>query len=256
MLLSAQDIIANSITLYKKHWKLFLQYSVLYLVPSVGVTGTTALFAPELLTTGELTTTGMSLVLYVLFNILFSFVAVWISIALVKVLVDTYEDKPVQTMSEVFTWSRRHFIPAIIVSILVGIIVFFGLLFLIIPGIILSIYYTFAFYEVITEDKRGMDALRSGKALVEGRWWAVLWRLAMPLLIFLIVIGIIQWALLLPFSFGNNIITETISGIIAAVITVFSTPLTSAAASILYVELKRTPLSVTAAEGEPTPRNT
>ncbi len=73
------------------------------------------------------------------------------------------------------------------ISILNGIIVMLGFLLLIIPGIIFSIWFSFSFYVLVSEDRKGMKALLRSKELVKGYWWKVFWRFfVLNIIIFLI----------------------------------------------------------------------
>jgi hypothetical protein len=75
-------------------------------------------------------------------------------------------------------------VPFIWVSFLVGIILFFGAILLVIPFIHFFIALTFAPLFLVVDGVRGTDALRASRELVAGRWWPVMWRVAVPLLFF------------------------------------------------------------------------
>ena len=62
------------------------------------------------------------------------------------------------------------------VSLLVGIKVFLWTLLLIVPGIIFSVYYSLSSWSLVVEGKKGNEALRRSKELIEGYWWAVVGR--------------------------------------------------------------------------------
>ena len=57
-----------------------------------------------------------------------------------------------------------------------GVLVFLGYLLFIIPGIVLSIYWSFAFYVCLTEDKSGYAALKRSRELVRGYVWTFIKR--------------------------------------------------------------------------------
>jgi hypothetical protein len=65
-------------------------------------------------------------------------------------------------------------------------------LLLIIPGIIYSIFYSFAVYAFFFEDKRGMTAVRRSLNLVKDYWWPVFGRF--------LVLGIIFWIFMVLIS--------------------------------------------------------
>lgn len=256
MLISASEIITRSVDLYKQNWQGLLQYSALLLIPTVGLIATTALFTPELLVSSELTTFGLPLLWSILLTIAFSLVGMWFSAGLLRTLAALYQSETPDDVRTTILEARHILVPAILSSILTGIFVFLGFLLFIIPGVILSIWYSFVFYEVVLDNKGAKESLTSSKALVVGRWWAVLWRLAAPGLLFGLVIAFIQWIVVLPFTFGDGPVTETIIGILSSITAVIFIPLTSAAPTILYLELKKmAPVSstppITASDLEP-----
>jgi len=71
-------------------------------------------------------------------------------------------------------------------SILTVVLILLWTLLLIIPGIIFSIFYSFAVYAFVFEGKKGMAAIRRSKELVKNYWWPVAGRvLAFSFLILL-----------------------------------------------------------------------
>lgn len=73
------------------------------------------------------------------------------------------------------------------ISILSGLCVVAGLILLIVPGVIIGVWFMFAGYVLAVEGIRGGDALRKSKAYVQGRWWAVFWRVCAVYLIYFII---------------------------------------------------------------------
>ena len=91
-------------------------------------------------------------------------------------------------------------------------------LLLVIPGIIFMIYWLFAFYVLVAEDKGIMASLSRSKELVKGRWWGVF---GYSLLFFLIIIGIS-----FAFSIPSGILGVGLaSTIIMQIATIIITPL-------------------------------
>ena len=76
--------------------------------------------------------------------------------------------------------------PYLGLSLLTAVLVLLWSLLLIIPGIIFSVFYTFAIYVFFCEGKRGMDALRRSRSLVSGYFWPVFGRILFLLLVTLI----------------------------------------------------------------------
>ncbi|MDP3793544.1 MAG: hypothetical protein Q8R07_02210, partial [Candidatus Uhrbacteria bacterium] len=71
--------------------------------------------------------------------------------------------------------SLSRWLPAIGTNIILGIFLVGLLLLFIIPGFIYSVFWGFATYAVILNDKSGREALRYSKSIVKGRWWKTFW---------------------------------------------------------------------------------
>lgn len=61
-------------------------------------------------------------------------------------------------------------------SFLAGLINFGGFLLLIVPGIIISVWFSLAAYILVAENLTGMNALLKSREYVRGKWSGVLWR--------------------------------------------------------------------------------
>jgi len=73
-------------------------------------------------------------------------------------------------------------------SSFLGVLIILGLtLFLVIPGIIWSIYYTFILQVVVLRELGGKRALDYSKSLVKGRWWKVFWKLLVVAVIYVVI---------------------------------------------------------------------
>ena len=89
-----------------------------------------------------------------------------------------------------------------------------GIIFLIIPGIILWVWFCLASYVLIYEDKRGMVVLLRSKDLVSGNWWGVFWRI--------IIISVIYFFIFFIYFLGSNFfITESFFNFISLFFSAF-----------------------------------
>ena len=88
---------------------------------------------------------------------------------------------------QVFKETKKYIWPYIGLTLLTSVLVLLWALLLIIPGIIYSVFYTFAVFVFFFEDKRGMAAIRRSKELVKGYWWPVFGRICFLSLIFWLV---------------------------------------------------------------------
>lgn len=128
-------------------------------------------------------------------SILFFLYVLYISTIGMYVLLRDFS--PDLKVKEAFKRARPYFLEFIIVNFFVGILVIFWSLLFIIPGIIVSVYYSFAIWTLIFEDYKGMSALKRSKELVKGHWWSVFSRLLIFGLIHLVIILVLS----IPFVF-------------------------------------------------------
>lgn len=114
-------------------------------------------------------------------------------------------------------WYKRtlpYIWPIALVSLVYSIFAIIGFLALIIPGIIIMVYYSFAIYAVMFENNKFEGAFGRSRELVKGYWWAVFGRfLAGLLLIYLAYLSLaaifwlLNWAIvsLLKFYIPNDL---------------------------------------------------
>jgi hypothetical protein len=92
---------------------------------------------------------------------------------------------------EIFKETKDLFWPYIGLSLLTALLIIGWTLLLIIPGIIFSVLYSFAVYAFFFEGERGMEAIKSSRALVKGYFWPVVGRILLLSLILWVVTAII-----------------------------------------------------------------
>jgi len=92
------------------------------------------------------------------------------------------------TFNESIVWLRGNILAWLWLSLLTVLVIMGAWTLLIIPGIIASIYLLFSQYIFIEKGTRGLEALQQSRQLVYGKFWAVLGRY---LLFVLIIVGAI-----------------------------------------------------------------
>jgi hypothetical protein len=251
MLISISELILKSIALYKNNAKRFITYSFLIFVPGAFITIFSAILPiliPERFTLGII---GASYIIYILLAIILSFVSFWFSLAFIRVITKNYNGTAVGTMGEEIHEAKAIFWPSFWTYILTGLAVFGGMLLLVIPGIIFGLWFAFSIYVTAIDNKRPIQAMKTSKQLVDGRWWKVFWRILIPSLVFGIAIIIIQYIITLPLEYIlENTNPQTLLyvtwGVLATLIIslcmLFLTPLITSVYIILYTELKKHPL--------------
>lgn len=94
---------------------------------------------------------------------------------------------------QIFKESKKYFWSYVWLSILTGVLILLWTLCLIIPGIIFSIFYSFAIYAFFFEDLKGMKAVKRSVNLVKNYWWSITGRfvvMGIVLYIFMLIISI------------------------------------------------------------------
>lgn len=245
-MLTAKEIIVQSIRLYKKNMGLFFHYLLLLLLPIAAAILAGILFT---LFFSEANQTLLTTILSVSILIAIYFFSLWITLAFIRAIAFRIQEQSVPHIAQELRDTWPLVIPTLIVSILSGLAIFGGSLLLIIPGIIFSVWFAFSVYPVLLENKRPIEAMKQSKWLVKGRWGAVLWRLIAPAIIFGIVILIVEGLFELLVGVVANelnpnsglfLMLASLFGLLNAAITLLFTPLTTAAPTMLYLELKKT----------------
>lgn len=88
----------------------------------------------------------------------------------------------------IFKETKKYFWSYIWISILTTIFVLLWALLLIIPGIIFSVFYSFAVYAFFFEGLKGIAAIKRSIALVKNYWWAVFGRFVVIAIVLYVVI--------------------------------------------------------------------
>ncbi len=123
-------------------------------------------------------------ILAVIFIVIIMIFYIWAQAALVVAIQNSGENMGVK---ESYRKAKRFILPFFLTGILMGLIIMGGFFFFIIPGIIFSVWFMFATYIIVIEDKKYMGAMLASREYVRGRWWGILGRLLFMTLLYLIV---------------------------------------------------------------------
>jgi hypothetical protein len=230
-LISVSDLIKSSWNLYAKNIKILLLPISLLIPPYL------LLYLFE-----YLTFPGQNLIVLILVA-LSIFMNLWISVFFIEMINKICENQAMN-LNELFQSSMEKIASYFWVAILVGLITFAGLILLIIPGLIFAIWYAFAEYIVVLENKKGLKALLASKELVKGRWGATFWRLILPALLFYVAGIAIALVLTLTIGLGNVDFTSLNENLMfnasSTFVFIILSPLFTAYGIILYNSLKET----------------
>ena len=107
-----------------------------------------------------------------------------------------------------------------------------GFVMLIVPGIIMAVWFTFSHFTLVLEGRRGLDALRRSRHYVTGFWWAVVGRS--------LLFGIAAWIVMMVISVPLALMFGAmLGGAIANLIgTLAIMPFSMAYSYVLYQNLK------------------
>ncbi|PJE76070.1 hypothetical protein COV04_00880 [Candidatus Uhrbacteria bacterium CG10_big_fil_rev_8_21_14_0_10_48_11] len=152
----------------------------------------------------------------------------WASLSVVVAL---NEGGSTLSIRETYRKARRFILPYFWVSVLSGLLTFGGIILLIIPGVILLLWFVFVLYIVVAENERGVNVLLASRNYVHGHWWAVAWRM-----LFLVLISIV-------FTIPASIVTTVFNqpGLAQAInftLELLLTPLLLAYTFVLYRHLR------------------
>lgn len=240
MLLSASEIISRTWKTFTTHFTEIAKFMLVFGLFFAGVQGLRVLS----LTIGFTGNILLLLAVFFLASIAAGLFIFWLKLALVKSLGEVVQNQRVEGIISALKSTGPLFLPAFGASILVGVLVFFGTLLLVIPGVIFAVWYIFTTYNIIFEKKGVVEAMKMSKVMVVGRWWGVAWRIFIPPAAFILSLILLQALLMSPLAFLSNVepkVYDVINVILSAVVTGIFTPLSVLAILILYFNLRENP---------------
>lgn len=232
-LVSIKEIITKGWDLFSKNYQQFITPILIMIAPSL-------LYYIAMFYSGP----GFIL-LYLVLLAAMIFVNIWVSVVLVLMADKLVKGQPIE-MNKIFEVSFAKIPSYLLVAILTGLAVFGGFILFIIPGIIFAVWFGFSSYINLLEDKdnKGVAALKSSKALVEGRWLEVFVRLVVPVLAvyiaIIIVMGILGIIIAILAGAMSQYNQMLITNIVSSVFSLAFTPLMVLFGIILYNSLKAT----------------
>ncbi len=183
--------------------------------------------------------------LVMLLNALTIIINLWVAIMLIMVI-DKLIKNQASDLKQIANISFRKIASYFWVMILAVLASLAGFILFIIPGIIFTVWFSFASLINVLENKnnKGIAALQESKNMVKGRWWQIFARLLLPALfvyfiLILVIVGIIYIITggQLNTLESSNQAMMTIN-IITSLISLLITPLLVSFSVILYDNLK------------------
>ncbi len=138
-----------------------------------------------------------------------------------------------------YSMALRNFWRYLILAVVSVVIVTVGFLFLIVPGIVLSVWFVFAYFVLLLENEGVIASLKKSREYVRGHWWGVFARIAV---FFLIMAGIV-FALQLLITFIVSflpavLLAQIVYVLLTLFVAGFLTPFSLLYFYQMYLELK------------------
>lgn len=110
---------------------------------------------------------------------------------------------------EAYQQAAPFFLRYIGMSIVMSVLLFIGFLLLIVPGVILSVWFAFSTFVLVLERAGIVESLKKSREYVRGRWWAVFGRIMLLALVMIVLSIVISGlSVLVPFgTLGTSLVT-------------------------------------------------
>jgi hypothetical protein len=165
-------LLGSSLEFYKKHYKIFVGIGLVII--AVGVVEELIFIAIG----GQslASTHTVRIVISIIFGIISVVANLLMVYAVLKSIQKIDQGGQPKSVGEIFKEALHFFWPIAWICILSSLAFAGASLFLIVPGIIIGIYITFAVNALVLDGKRGLNSLLTSFHYVQENWWAVLWR--------------------------------------------------------------------------------
>lgn len=163
----------------------------------------------------------------------------------VKLVQDVRDGRRDHTVGDLFSDATPFILPLIGFGILYGIGVAIGLLFFVIPGLILITFWSVGAPAIVVESIGPIDAFGRSWRLVRGNGWNVFGALVIALLIVIVVSIVLS---IIASAIGSGEVSAWIASIISNTLTA---PVFSITATILYFDLAGLAIAPTTAPAAP-----
>jgi len=181
-LIDPADIISGSWKNFTKNWRLYAEFTIWIILLSLLVWVLNILIRsllPDRIT-ASLVFFATTLPISVVFGVILA--------AVIDATAKTLRGGKADVRSSLAVGAHK-LLSLIWISFLVTLMLVLGFILLIVPALIFGVWYAFSTNHLIVDDVRGTGALKKSKALVSGRWWPVMFRIAVPWLVFALSAG-------------------------------------------------------------------
>lgn len=243
------QLVRESIALLKEHFRLIVKYLLLQVLFGIGFMVFSILVGVSVLGQHFVTepiSSGVGIVLTIIGVVGLAATILGyllLSIALTRSLDKMYRKSSLMSVKEEMKQARDVAGQYFWVSLLSGLIALGGFILFIIPGVIFSLWYTFAPFVAILEKKRGMEALRESKKMVQGRWWTVFGYFLVLGILFFLVSFAVQIIASIPAMIVDTAATQAFASVVSSLANFVLSPLMLIASILFYHTLKDHPVT-------------
>lgn len=239
MMIAPLDIFKKSWQIYRANFLTFLTVTVWLIVPAllVGLLN----YIDSRLGQAFL---NYSVPIYLTLSALSYVISLWVSIVLIRLIFKSLKNEAVERRA-LFRNAWRDTPSYLWVAILMGAASFVGTFFLIVPGIIFTVWFFFGSVILVLEGVRGAAALKASKQLVQNKFWPVLWRLVVPFGLYLLILSVLVgiplylYTYLTGASLQPDLQLSWPIDLYSRLLFILSLPLTKGFTVVLYDDLKK-----------------
>ena len=220
---NAGDLLGDAYGIFRQRYQILLRISAVMMAPMLLVS---AFFEKNILYSVMKTFgIGLTALFGIVLIVLLFIISIWGQIALMYAV----KEKELGA-THAFNLAWHKIGPYWWVALLTGFLSIGGFLLFVIPGVLFAIWFSMAYFVLVAEDEKGMNALLKSREYVKGKAWSVFWRYLIlfffTLLVF-IPVGILFGGFPDPW---NGVIMQSI-------VSFFATPFSVAYLFLIYRNL-------------------
>jgi hypothetical protein len=211
--LTVSYLVDSSWQLFKLKWLELLKLQLVGFITMLGAAiglALVAIFLTAIASSSHLVMAGIVAIIIFIGVVMLLLIASWIQLAQIFAVANSHEDYLRAA------WPKAK--GMLVVTLLSGLATLGGLILLIIPGIIIWVWFSQSQFVYGLDSLQGAAALSHSRQLIKGRWWKVAGLLMLPSVIMYIISSVISRVIeysSLPNATGLSAIITTIISLIA-----------------------------------------
>ncbi|MBI4087172.1 hypothetical protein HY416_04345 [Candidatus Kaiserbacteria bacterium] len=154
-------------------------------------------------------------------------------IACIALIFFTADPSRYPSAASAYSHAKTYFFPYLFVGLLTGLAIMGGMILLIVPGIVIAVWFAFSQYTCLLEEKNGFEALRASRTLVVGRWGAVFTRLLVFVAIY--ILATFAFMSIIDQAISDDALSAGLSNLLLVIVL---TPISTIYPYLLYKDLK------------------